>query len=130
MTPSEVYLPAGTYQALVDRLVTILRTGRRSLYNPGRSIARDRLIMELTAALRARAVPMGAAIVTGEPPRLISGERAALVEALADLEPDCVTGRFEADGVKWALGEVGNVWPADLLICQDVAASCAHPAAC
>lgn len=114
MTPSEVYLPAGTYRALVDRLVTILRTGRRSLYTR-RSIPRDRLVMQLAAALRARGVPMGEAVVTGEPPRLIPGERAALVEALADLEPDAVTGAFEADGVKWALGEAGNVWPGWLL---------------
>lgn len=115
MAPSEVYLPAGTYQALVDRLVTILRTGRRSLYNPRRSIPRDRLVMQLAAALRARGVPMGAAVVTGEPPRLIPGERAALVEALADLEPDAFTGAFEADGVKWALGEAGDVWPESVL---------------
>lgn len=115
MIPSEVYLPAGSYQALVDRLTTILRTGRRTIHNPRRSIPRDRLVMQLTAALRARGVPMGEAIVTGEPPRLIPGERAVLVEALADLEPDAFTGAFEADGVKWALGEAGNVWPGSLL---------------
>lgn len=115
MTPSEVYLPAGSYQSLVDRLVTILRTGRRSLYNPRRSIPRDRLIMQLAAALRARGVPMGEASFADNPPRMIPGERAALVEALADLEPDCVTGAFEVDGVKLALGEVGNVWPAIIL---------------
>jgi len=111
MALSEVYLPADAYQALVDRLVTILRTSRRTIHNPRRSIPRDKLTMTLTAALRARGVPMGEAVITGEPPRLIPGERTALVEALADLEPDAFTGAFEADGVKRTLGEEGNVWP-------------------
>ncbi len=50
-------------------------------------------------------------------PRVINGrvepERYRdLVEALATLEPDAVTGTIEADQVKLALAEVGAVFPA------------------
>lgn len=39
---------------------------------------------------------------------------ARLVDAILKLEPDPVSGQVEADQVKLALGEFGDIWPEGL----------------
>jgi hypothetical protein len=39
---------------------------------------------------------------------------ARLIDALLNVEPDVVTGRVEADGIKIALGEIGDIWPSTI----------------
>ena len=43
----------------------------------------------------------------------------ALIEALASVEADPVTGKIEPSCFVEALGEVGGIWPASLLLDLD-----------
>ena len=105
---NEIYLNATAYRALVAHLTSIMRRYKRSLFNPRPADDADGLKMRLLAALHAGGVDMGELVVRA--PRVEGSKRQALIDALADLEPDMVTGAYEPDQIKITLGE-GDIWP-------------------
>lgn len=111
-----VYIENAPYNALVSHLVEILRTGKRTLFNPQPIDDADGLHMRLHAALRLGGIDMGELVLNA--PRIDPSERHELVEALAALDPDAFTGNYEPDQIKVTLGEEGNIWPASIRVSE------------
>jgi len=114
---AEIYLHDTAYRILVQHLTAILRRYKKSLFNPNPAEDAAGLKMHLLSAWRLSSIDTGDLVLR---PSIVAGtKRQELVEALADIEPDCGSGAYEADGVKWVLGEQGNIWPASIR--EDVA---------
>jgi hypothetical protein len=115
---TEIYLSANRYRVLVSHLTGIMRRYKRSLFNHRPADDADGLKMRLLAALRINGLDMGELVLRA--PRIEGSKRQALIDALADLEPDAFSGAYEPDQIKLTLGEKGDIWPDYLL--EEVAA--------